>query len=252
MCRMLLALGNIEPKIIIEDAALMAKDLTFDHEHNASGRGVFAHGHGWGIAYTKRNKFQVDKSVKAIYKDTNRKLYHTLSTNFLLIHARQATVGKTQIHNTHPFYFVKKRIGSFIFCHNGTIKETIKHNHHFKVQGTTDSEQLFYAILTHFLPSKDPKTIPKTINEYSYPIGCNVILATQTTSYININCHSCPKYVEMHMLQQKDKLIISSEPLPHIKGTWKELPSGTLLKIDNKTRAVKNLTPDTPKILSAL
>src|SRR3989338_5626309 len=107
MCRMLLALGNIEPKIIIEDAALMAKDLTFDHEHNASGRGVFAHGHGWGIAYTKRNKFQVDKSVKAIYKDTNRKLYHTLSTNFLLIHARQATVGKTQIHNTHPFYFVK-------------------------------------------------------------------------------------------------------------------------------------------------
>ncbi len=249
MCRMLLALGKIDLKTIIEDAALMAKDLIFDHEHNQrGGRGSLPHANGWGLAYLQRNQFIVKKTTLPLFKDKNKAKYYPLNTSFLLLHARYATVGNVNIHNNHPFHFKKKNIGDFIFCHNGTIEEKISHDHQFTMQGTTDSERLFYAILTNFVPSRNPKTITKTINQYNYPIGCNIILATEEKTYISINCRTCPKYVEMHLLQDKDKLIISSEPLPHIKGIWTTLKSGTLLEINNKTRIINNKTPKISRI----
>ena len=66
---------------------------------------------------------------------------------------RRATVGIQSIENTHPFHN-----GRWIFAHNGTVPNfdlvrdkmlpEIDHFYRDEIRGTTDSEHVFYYILT--------------------------------------------------------------------------------------------------------
>jgi predicted glutamine amidotransferase len=112
------------------------------------------HGHGWGVADYRDGVPLIEKQTWAAYhgehfaKTAARVYAHTV-----VAHVRNATVGGTTIENTHPF-----RNGRWIFAHNGTIPDfpavrdlmidKIDPMLRNDIKGTTDSEHIFYYLLS--------------------------------------------------------------------------------------------------------
>lgn len=112
------------------------------------------HPDGWGVAYYIEQSPHLIKSVATAQTDQLfQRVSGVVSSQTLIAHLRKATVGAQTILNTHPFQY-----GKWTFAHNGNIKNfgAVRAgllNHVAPVLqrfilGDTDSEVLFYLILT--------------------------------------------------------------------------------------------------------
>lgn len=218
----------------------MALDQTTIHERNEkTGLGTWLHQDGWGLAIIKDNHFQLTKSTKPIFEDQIVKNLTSINTKFALLHVRAASVGSVGLENTHPF-FAKIESESedkeVVFCHNGTIKEKIKFDQKYKPQGTTDSEQILYSILTEYEKKDFSSAITNTFAQLQQPVNSNIILSTTTKSYIFSKPNQFPRYLQMWIGRKKDELIISSEKIAAMKDySWKELTKNKVVIVDHKT-----------------
>ena len=114
------------------------------------------HPHGWGVAYYVAGAPHIIKSVDSAVEDNIFKTVSGIvSSNTVVAHIRKATLGHHTILNTHPFQY-----GPWVFAHNGHIHEfdkkrenlmelVSKHLQRF-ILGETDSELLFYIILSEY------------------------------------------------------------------------------------------------------
>jgi len=136
------------------------------------------HPHGWGIAYylTGEPEPHRIRSVESAHTDDRfERVSEFLTSNAVVAHVRKATVGELSIENTHPFKYE-----GWVFCHNGTLFgfEEVKDVIHQRVnprflpmlQGSTDSETLFYLVLTMLEElgvdlSSPPDRFPDELNE---------------------------------------------------------------------------------------
>lgn len=113
------------------------------------------HPDGWGIGYFVDSDAYVLKAgtsahgSKRFAKASARLMSHTF-----VVHVRRATVGSIDHLNAHPF-----RFGRWLFAHNGTVfafnegvrdwmLERTEDVYHPLVLGDTDSEHLFFYLLT--------------------------------------------------------------------------------------------------------
>ncbi|CBW25548.1 conserved hypothetical protein [Halobacteriovorax marinus SJ] len=112
------------------------------------------HPDGWGVSYYTAGAPHVIRSEKTAVNDNIfKKVSGIVSSETVVAHIRNATLGTVNILNTHPFQY-----GNWIFAHNGNIRDFDKYKDeiiarvspHLKrfILGTTDSELLFYFILT--------------------------------------------------------------------------------------------------------
>jgi predicted glutamine amidotransferase len=110
---------------------------------------------GWGVAYFIAGAPHLVKSVSSAIDDhLFRRVSGVVSSETVLAHIRKATTGNLSILNTHPFQY-----GRWVFAHNGNIKgfEAVRAQIEAKIApslapfvlGETDSELLFYLVLTH-------------------------------------------------------------------------------------------------------
>lgn len=105
------------------------------------------HKDGWGIGY----EGEVIKDINpAKESELLTQTGKNLETEGALFHLRLASKGITiNIDNNHPFTY-----GATTFMHNGTIRpsdaaeEFISEKYKALITGTTDSERLFYALLS--------------------------------------------------------------------------------------------------------
>ena len=242
MCRMLLAIGKIQLSPLLSALKQMAQDQTTLHERNEkNGLGTWIHDDGWGLAYLNQGTFSLIKSIKPIFNDQKVEQTVTIKTNLALFHVRAASIGSVCLKNTHPFYF-KTDIGEeVVFCHNGTIKEKIFFDQKYKPKGTTDSEQLLSAILTHYEKTKDfSQAIYKTFNQFTVQLNSNIILSTKTRSYIFSNNTLFPRYLQLWIGRTKDSLIVCSEKIAVMnKYSWEKLPTKKIIQIDHQTLQIK-------------
>lgn len=146
------------------------------HAENALGVQSASHPDGWGISYYINNTPHIIKSEKSAIGD---KIFATLSgivsSQTVLAHIRKATLGEINVLNTHPFQF-----GGWTFAHNGNIKDfkdkksQIEHEIYpeFKkfVLGNTDSELIFYFILTQMAKEFDISSKDLTITQVSHAV----------------------------------------------------------------------------------
>lgn len=113
------------------------------------------HPDGWGVAYFLGGIPHVVKSVQAALSDNIfKRVSGVVSSQTVLAHIRKTTVGQSNILNTHPFQY-----GPWVFAHNGHIvdfsqkKQALKDHIDPKfvsyILGETDSEYIFYFLLTH-------------------------------------------------------------------------------------------------------
>ncbi len=112
------------------------------------------HPDGWGIGWFVDDDAYVIKSAHAAHASTRfQRASHRLTSHTFLVHVRRATVGEVDHLNAHPF-----RFGRWLFCHNGTVfgfdrlagwlAERTDPSFAPLILGDTDSEHLFYWLLT--------------------------------------------------------------------------------------------------------
>ncbi|KHO49065.1 MAG: hypothetical protein QT02_C0010G0034 [archaeon GW2011_AR9] len=244
MCRMLIAIGNMPSDAIIDGMIKMASDRNTQHELNQNVLGTFRHGDGWGVAYfDSQGKWRVKKSTQALYEDPSLNSFRSQAGRIVLIHARKKTKGNISLMNTHPFHASLPGGGDFVFAHNGTINDKIKHHLSFKVQGSTDSEQLFYALLSTLHDQATKPTVEalhQTLAGYEDYIGTNIILASMKTTFVATKKPIAnPWYYQMSLGMRKDGVIVSSEPISLAGVSWSVITAGDIVEIDNATLAVK-------------
>ncbi|BBM87461.1 class II glutamine amidotransferase [Candidatus Uabimicrobium amorphum] len=113
------------------------------------------HPDGWGVAYYVQGVPHIIKSSEAAVDDNIfHKVSGVVSSETVIAHIRKATLGPKNILNVHPFQF-----GKWAFVHNGNIENFEKHRRPLLamvapelrrfILGQTDSEIMFYLILSH-------------------------------------------------------------------------------------------------------
>jgi predicted glutamine amidotransferase len=157
------------------------------------------HKDGWGYAIEGK----VTKDLKRA--SDSPELFTAAAdkiSNGALLHLRQASKGiSVDINNNHPFTY-----GIFTFMHNGTIRpadcaeQFISDKYKECIQGSTDSERYFYAMLSFIDELGLVEGVRKTVNS---------IRAIAQYSSLNI------------MVQTPDTLIAVCEFNADDKTEWK-------------------------------
>ncbi len=122
---------------------------------NALMRQSTAHPDGWGVGYYIQGFPHVVKSVSTAVSDSLfRRVSGIVASETVVAHLRKATVGELSIINSHPFQY-----GNWIFAHNGQIPdfgdyreaivEKISPLFRRYILGDTDSEVIFYLLMSH-------------------------------------------------------------------------------------------------------
>ena len=115
------------------------------------------HPDGWGVAYYVNQSPHIIKSEKTAMEDNLfKKVSGIVTSQTVIAHIRNATLGQLNILNTHPFQH-----GQWVFAHNGNIKDFNKHKSSLKslvapefanyILGDTDSEVIFYILLSELV-----------------------------------------------------------------------------------------------------
>jgi len=221
VCRMLVATGQLPVAQLLDDFKLMALNKNEEHELNRKNPN-FIHGDGWGIVIGKSGKLECYKKEVACWKDPKFLDYYSANVDFVILHARRASLGTPVSYNfTHPF----EKEGWY-FCHNGTI-------YNFKSKERSDSEQFFTLLLDNIKGYSDVKdTIRNTVNQMKEYSALNFILANGNKVYILVRHQKYPDYYTMKYLVEENYIIVSSERLPSFDGKWKKVDNNTILVLD--------------------
>ncbi len=232
MCRMIIAAGHINMADVLDDFALMANNRNEQHENNRDRE--FRHGDGWGIAYLDNGRLQCEKYLKPCYDDPALRRYESLESPLVILHARKGSKGRggVELVNTHPFAH-----SGYVFCHNGTVNQELDFDDQFVLQGKTDSEQLFYYLLSGMNGDFSTPYIARKLKAVQHFSGMNGIFSNGRTSFV-INWYGPkPKYYTLKYMQTDSCFLLSSEILPHFrKHEWHYLNNRNILKLNTFSR----------------
>jgi predicted glutamine amidotransferase len=233
---MILVVGKMNLGPVIDSLVLMAKDDTKSHELNKErGRGSWVHPDGWGIAYLQNGKFIIKKSVKPIWEDPEVENLKELNTTLAVLHVRRKTMGTPHIENTHPFIVSNEE--EFVFCHNGTVEDEIPFSSNFEPTGSTDSERLFYSIMTDIKQHATPHFITNKIKAFTISSGSNVVLVNKEKSVVGVNYNRYNNYYTMSLAKLPEGIVVSSEELPYLPDAkWTKVDDSMMVTINNDSQ----------------
>jgi len=159
MCRWLAYWGA---PIRLEKVLFKAEHSLIDQSLSSRSKDTPTNGDGFGVGwYGGRNRPGLFRSIRPAWNDFNlHELAAHIESPLFLAHVRAASLAAVQETNCHPF-----RYGRWLFVHNGEIEELPKFRRDLylrvapqlfnQIQGTTDSELMFYLALTFGL-EEDP------------------------------------------------------------------------------------------------
>ncbi|MBQ4878190.1 hypothetical protein J8M21_13335 [Pseudoalteromonas luteoviolacea] len=230
MCRMILALGNLDPHKIFNACATMSQGLTAKHKGP-----VKVHPNGWGAIWKQHDKIDTHHSVDALTYDTNHGALPESQLPFIAVHARHATVPKNQgIQFAHP---LKKTIQGidWYMMHNGFMPTVYKALN--MPESVFDSEEYMRYV---FELQKDNKFCADTLTKHLDQLdpgnsSGNTFFVSNNKVYVyqwfpidsQLEC-----YFSLNLFESDNQLIIASEIIPDIadEKRWRKLSRGQLLE----------------------
>lgn len=159
MCRWLAYSGS---PIYLEELIFKPTHSLIDQSLAARAGTATTNADGFGIGWYGQRTFPgLYQSIRPAWNDSNlRDLAAQIESPLFMAHVRSATVPPVQQTNCHPF-----RYRNWLFMHNGSIRSFAEVRRHLlmavdpelfpSIQGTTDSELMFYLALTFGL-EEDP------------------------------------------------------------------------------------------------
>ena len=200
------------------------------------------HKDGWGIGY----EGEVIKDINpAKESELLTQTGKNLETEGALFHLRLASKGITiNIDNNHPFTY-----GTTTFMHNGTIRpsdaaeEFISDKYKALVTGTTDSERLFYALLSQVDELGLVEGVRNIVNlvrskaDYS---ALNIMVQTPDTLIAvcefndsNQSEWSGPDHYELRFIQRDGDFLVASTGWGN--ADWQHLDNHHMLVVNRLT-----------------
>jgi predicted glutamine amidotransferase len=207
------------------------------------------HADGWGFSwYDEHDQLQLLKDSDAAFQ--SQAFMHgvqDIHTNAFIGHLRWATEGfNLCLPNSHPFVY-----GSSAFAHNGLIEpqhaleELISADYQPALQGTTDSERYFLALLSAIDQADTPVAgIQRLLERLSgslQVVGANFLFLTPDTLYAvcsydpaSTRSQEEPDYFPLQYRKTPDAVVIASTGLGQ-GDDWHRLANGQMLLVKRDT-----------------
>lgn len=273
MCRWLAYSGSpirLEELLVKRDRSLIDQSL-----HSREGA-TPTNGDGFGVGwYEEGEPPRVYRSVHPAWNDRNLKeLAAGISSHLFFAHIRASTGTAIQETNTHPF-----RYGNWLWMHNGLIRDfprmrrelvmAIDDSLYDSIEGTTDSETMFYLALTFGLESDPIAAVERMVgfvedtgrrHGVEQPIqmtiattGGDSVYAFRYSSegdsrslYFSTRMDSLkalyPEIVELAGLSDETRVVVS-EPLGDLAGAWNAVPESHVGIIQPGEDELRPFTP---------
>jgi predicted glutamine amidotransferase len=254
VCRWLAYSGTpikLEELLVKRDRSLIDQSL-----HARQGA-TTTNGDGFGVGWYEGGETpRVYRSTHPAWNDRNlRELAAGISSPLFFAHIRASTGTAIQETNTHPF-----RYGRWLWMHNGLVRDfqlvkrrlqqAVDDAFFDSIEGTTDSETMFYLALTFGLEDDPVAAVERTVG-FIEETGRNqgiedpVQMTVATTNgekiwafryssehdsrslYFSTRMDALkalyPESEELQGLSDETRVIVS-EPLGDLPGAWNEAP----------------------------
>ena len=254
MCRWLAYSGS---PIRLQELLLNRDRSLIDQSLHARQGATTTNGDGFGVGwYDGDSGPWVYRSTHPAWNDRNlRELAAAVSSPLFFAHIRASTGTAVQETNTHPF-----RFGRWLWMHNGLIREfpTLKRDLveavdaslYPSIEGTTDSELMFYLALTFGLEDNPIPAVEKAVglieaagrkHGVEHPIQMTVATTggedvwvfryssegDSRSLYFSTRMDTLktlyPESEELAALSDETRVVVS-EPLGDLPGAWNEVP----------------------------
>lgn len=277
MCRWLAYTGS---PVLIDDLLYKpTNSLVVQSLHSRLGAEA-TNGDGVGVGwYTEGSPTPgVFRSIEPAWSDRNlRELAEHIRSGMLLAHIRATSGSAVQQTNCHPF-----RHGRWLWMHNGLLAgfTAIKRDLVLAVdpdlfpfiEGSTDSEVLFFLALTFGLQDDPPAAVARAVglvekvgraHGIAFPVQMTVCTTDgerlwafrystegQSRSLFHnadvaVLKQQYPENPVLHDLADTTRVVVS-EPLGDLKGAWHEVPESTCLMIDAGREELVAFEPVSP------
>ncbi len=237
MCRMIAAVGRFDVGPLVDALRAMAlnENPAYVHEYRSRGPSL-RHDCGWGAAFLTDAGFSVHRSTTPCFEDDGFDRLADVTTNLALLHARRTRERDTiAVENTHPFIATWKS-AEYVFCHNGAVNDRsqLSWDPSFAIQGTIDSEALFYHVLTRLDDEQPAESVEDSLRDIVDFTAVNCFLASAGSLVAHARMSPTserPLYYTLWRGKGDGFEVVSSEIVGGFDVDWSEIPSGTALRI---------------------
>jgi len=258
MCRWLAYSGS---PILIEELLYKTDHSLIDQSLHSRLGVETTNGDGFGVGWYGTNTAApaVFRSIEPAWNDRNlREVAGHVESPLFLAHIRASTGTAVQQTNCHPF-----RYGRWLWVHNGLVRDfhlikrelalAVDGSLYPSIEGSTDSELLFYLALTLGLEDDPPGAVARMVglveevgrhHGIEHPIqmtigtadGRNVWAFRYSSEgksrslYYSSDVRTLREmYPERPHLQEAsdESRIIVSEPIVELAGAWNEVPESS-------------------------
>jgi predicted glutamine amidotransferase len=258
MCRWLAYSGS---PVLIDEVLYKTKHSLIDQSLHARLGAETTNGDGFGLGWYAPDVETpaVFHSVEPAWNDRNlREVASHVESSLFLAHIRASTGTAVQQTNCHSF-----RHGKWLWVHNGLVRDfhltkrdlalAVDESLYSSMEGSTDSEMLFYLALTFGLEDDPPKAVERAVGfveEVGHRHGTEhpiqmTIGATDgeslwafrysseresRTLYYSTDMRTVrelyPDRPRLQNLSDETRIVVS-EPLVDLPGAWNEVPEST-------------------------
>jgi predicted glutamine amidotransferase len=258
MCRWLAYSGS---PILLEELLYKPDHSLIDQSLHARLGVETTNGDGFGVGWYGTNAAApaVFRSIEPAWNERNlHELAGHVESPLFLAHIRASTGTAVQQTNCHPF-----RYGRWLWVHNGLVRDfarikrelalAVDESLYSSIEGSTDSEVLFYLALTFGLEDDPPGAVERMVglveevgrrHGIEHPIqmtigtadGNNVWAFRYSSEgksrslYYSTSVRTLREmYPERPRLQEAsdETRIIVSEPIVELAGAWNEVPESS-------------------------
>ncbi|MEV4000658.1 class II glutamine amidotransferase [Actinomadura sp. NPDC049753] len=276
MCRWMVYVGD---PLVVENLLFRPVHSLIDQSLHSRLGVETTNGDGFGIGWYGLGAIPaVFKDINPAWNDPNlREIARQIRTPLLFAHIRASTGTPVQRSNCHPF-----RHGRWLWMHNGAIvrfaelkrdlMSVVDPSLYPEIEGSTDSEALFYLALTYGLAEDPPGAVARAVGlvedlgrRRGVPRPVQMTVATSNgeslwifryssegrtrSLYYSTDVEQLQKlYPEVEVLRELGPAtrFVVSEPLRDLPGAWKEVPESSWAVIGPGGHKIRPLTPIGP------
>jgi predicted glutamine amidotransferase len=258
MCRWLAYSGS---PVLIEDLLYKPEHSLIDQSRHARLGVDTTNGDGFGVGWygSASQTPAVFRSIEPAWNDRNlREVASHVRSPLFLAHIRASTGTAVQQTNCHPF-----RYGNWLWVHNGLVRDfylvkrdlalAVDESLYPYMEGSADSEVLFYLALTFGLEEDPPRAVERMVgfveevghrHGTQHPIQMTIGTSDgkslwafrysserkSRTLFYSTDVRTVRElHPELAILQavSDESRIVVSEPLGDLPGAWNEVPESS-------------------------
>ncbi len=272
MCRWIAYTG---PPLLMEELVLKPKYSLIEQSYSCREGAEPTNGDGFGLGwYSDKSQPGVFRSTEPAWNDRNlASLAKHVRSRLFIAHVRATTGTPIQQTNCHPFCY-----GNWMLAHNGLIAEFHRLRRELAfaiepalfplVEGSTDSEIMFYLALTFGLEKEPVAALEKMAGfveqvgrrqGVEHPLQMTLALSdgqrlfavryssqhASRTLYHNANLAALQQVNPAPNLFAEGAVAVVSEPLDNMVEHWVKVPESSLLTVENGKVTTQNFQPRT-------